>query len=430
MHEKFVAAVDLGTSRITAMLGKKDDAGRLTVIAGESVDSGGCIRLGRIYNIDEVAKKVKGLINSINEKQVQKINRVYVGIGGQSMRSTEHVITRILSVETVVDQSLLDKIEEECLNYEPELLQLLSVSSPEYVLDGNPEISPLGVQCSGITVKYQLIIGRPFVNLIKKSIEEKAHIPVVGAIVSPEALAEVVLTSKEREQGCALVDFGSGKTTVSIYKDKLLRHLVTIPLGSFLITRDICSLNVSEQEAEEFKVRFGFAIIENEDGLPEKTYTSQQIAFSKLNEIVEARADEILTNVAVQIERAGFAKGTLAQGIVITGGGSGLKRLPEAIRRKTGYPVRIAGVREDIFANGSRVELQPEDAQVVGLLVCGMENCVKEKEMEARFPEALFGEEDMGSSQILKLEKPSKPGKSKIKRMIDKAAGKLFEGQE
>ncbi|MDR1120318.1 MAG: rod shape-determining protein [Dysgonamonadaceae bacterium] len=428
MHEKFVAAVDLGTSRITAMLGKKDGAGRLTVIARESVDSDGCIRLGRIYNIDEVAKKVGGLINSINEKQERKIDRVYVGLGGQSMRSAEHTITRKLSTETLINQSLLDNIAEECLNYEPELLQLLSVSSPEYALDGHPEASPLGVQCSEITTKYQLITGRPFINLIKKSIEEKANIPVVDTIVSPEALAEVVLTPKEKEQGCALVDFGAGKTTVSIYKDKLLRYLVTIPLGSSLITKDLCSQNISEQEAEEFKIHSSLAMVENEDSIPEKTYTSQQIAFNKLNEIVEARADEILTNVAVQIERAGFAKGALAKGIVITGGGSGLKRLPEAIRRKTGYTVRVAGVREDVFANESQVELLPEDAQIVGLVACGTENCAKEKEIE--FSETLFEKEVMVNPQVPKVEKPLKPGKSKFKRIIDKAAGKLFEGQE
>jgi cell division protein FtsA len=427
MHEKFIAAVDLGTSTITVMLAKKDASGHLAIIAAESVDSDGCIRRGRIYNTEKTAEKVARLIGKINAGQTRKINKVYVGIGGQSLRATEHTIVRKLSPDTLINQKLLDNIKDECRSYEPRSAEeLLDVSSPEYFLDELSEPNPLGVQCSEIKVKYRLIIGKPFVEQIKRTIEEKAHIPVAACPIAPEALAEVVLSPKEKEAGCALIDFGAGKTTVAIYKNHLLKHLVAIPLGAGLITKDICSLGISRQEAEELKVQYGAAIADNDDDSPE-IRTAVNITPIRLNSVIEARVDEILINVAEQIKRANVAGGFAS--VVITGGGAALRRLPEAVESKTGCRVRVASVREELFATGAPIDKQPRHAQVIGLLAQGNDDCIEAEKPQ----ETIFLEEEMNPEPVNKPAPAQKRKKGFIDKLKDKVsdmAGDLFQEQD
>jgi cell division protein FtsA len=405
MYETIVAAVDLGSSRITAMLGKKDAAGRLSIVAEATVDSGGCISRGLIVNADETAGKVSDLIWSIEKRHRLKIERIYLCMGGQSVRS----------LEMDADEALAGGMAEDFL---PEGYEILDRTVPT-------------------------IIGRS--SLVKSPLDDlkaKLNVVLAGYIVSARALAEAVLTPAEKERGCALIDFGAGKTTLAIYKDNALRYMITIPLGSHLITKDICSLkNIPEREAEDFKIKSGQAVVDDDNSKsPDDKSAPWEVNPIDPNRVIEARMDEILSNVEEQIRRTGYDR-TLSAGIVITGGGAALQKLPEAIRNKTGYPVRIATARLSLFASEAAADKRLEHAQIIGLLVWGNEHCVeivKEEPKPVRDPDIFDGQETAANSSTSSgggkpkppRPKPKPPGIwDRIRKGADDISGKLFTEQ-
>ena len=358
MHEKIIVVVDLGTSQITAVAAQKNDRDVLTVLAVRTTKADGCILRGRIYNVKEVTSKVESLVSYLEGKLDATIDKIYVGVGGQSVRATPHTIIRELEEETV-SKRLLDNIQEECLNSEPEGVSVLGVCSPEYILDGRYEQNPKGVQCQKIEVRYQLIVGRPSYERDLVSIEKHSGIQIEGRIPSIEAAAAAVLSSAEKEFGCVLVDFGAGTTSIAIYKNHLLKFYTTLPIGSDAITKDLTSLNMTEEEAEAYKTSQG-----------EVTATEEQ----KENQIIEARIDEILTNIVTQIKHAGF-EAIPAEGMVIVGGGAQMNGLAESIQDRLKCKVRVACAQNSLFIQEELLTSSPQYAQIVGLLALAKNNC-------------------------------------------------------
>jgi cell division protein FtsA len=177
-----------------------------------------------------------------------------------------------------------------------------------------------------------------------------------------------------------LIEWGEGVTYISIYKSKTLKYLATLPLGGLAITKDIRSLNVSEDEAETLKIKYGRAISESTDSgevpVNEEQSSPRKIAQSELNWIIESRVDEIIKNIWSQIQASEYAQ-ALDAGIVITGGGALLRDLPLYIKNQTGKEVRLAKAK--VWENKTEIQLSPADSCVVGLTILGKENCIKEK---------------------------------------------------
>ena len=260
-YTDFIAAIDLGTSHMVGMVGTKNATGALSIIAYEVENSGTCIRRGCVYNVKETASKIKRLILKLENKLGgTKIGQVYVGLGGQSLRSIEHTVCKVLGTEGVVTEEIIDSLYQECKDYRPDMLTVLDVVSPSYFLDDKPESNPVGVPCSRIEARYKLIVGRPSLKLnIVNSISEQAKIEIAGILVSPLALGDVVLSDNEKDLGCALIGFGAGVTTISVYKGGKLASLSVVPFGGNLITKDITNLRVVESEAERLKITYGSA---------------------------------------------------------------------------------------------------------------------------------------------------------------------------
>ncbi len=421
MHEKLIAAIDFGTSKIVLMVGKKNALGLLSVVAVETIDSSTCVRRGCISNLDEAAAKVKTLVDSVNKKIHPKIDKVYVGLGGQSVCSQEHTISRKLLPESIVNKTLLDSIAEECLNYEPDLSALLDAIYPEYYLDGRVEQNPQGVQCTEIEAKYQLITGRPSIKRdITKILHEKVGVTIAGYIVSSEATAAAVLAPAEKDLGCALVDIGAGITTLSIYKGKLLKYMVTIPLGSDLITKDLCSLGILREEAEAFKKEHGQAIAGDEDeNRKEELFTSKNVDSLQLNRIIEARMDEILANVIAQIEQSGQEK-SLASGIIVTGGGANLKKFLESLKDKINCDIRVAFTQKAVLAEETEITRNTAYTCATGMLVLGEKSCEKEIPVPQEPVRVnLFDDMDFGETKI-PLSETRKPKEPEVKKPAEK----------
>ncbi len=380
-YTDFIAAIDLGTSHMVGMVGTKNAAGALSIIAYEVENSATCIRRGCVYNVEETANKIKRLILKLENKlHGSKIGKVYVGIGGQSLRSIEHNVLKVLGSDGVVTDEVIHSLYQECCNFHPDMLDVLAAVSPTYYLDDKPEPNPVGIPCNRIEARYKLIVGRPSLKrYVMNSIFDRAHIDIAGLIVSPLALADVVLSDDEKDLGCALIGFGAGVTTLTVYKNNKLVNLSVIPFGGNVITKDITSLHVVESEAERIKLTYGSAIVDKDTDLAIQVSSAdglglREIKLAELNNVIEARLKEILENVYARLEATGLA-GCLGAGVVITGGGAALKNLPEVIKERFKMEVRYSSVRKGILEGGDMVASNPLYAVAVGLLKQGTKNC-------------------------------------------------------
>jgi len=380
-YSNFIAAIDLGTSHLVGMVGTKSAAGTLSIIACEIENSANCIRRGCVYNVDETASRVKRLISRLENKLGgSKIEKVYVGIGGQSLHSIDHSVLKVLGNDVQVTDEVINELYDESMSFQPDMKDVLAAVSPSYLLDDRPERNPAGIPCNQIEACYKLIVGRPSLRrYVVSSIKDKATINIAGLTVSPLALADVVLSNDEKELGCALIGFGAGVTTLNVYKGGKLVHLSVIPLGSHLITKDITSLHMVETEAERIKLAYGSAIMDKDDNTNIQVSSAdgdglRDIELADLNMIIEARMKEILENVYARLRESG-AIDSLGAGIIITGGGAALRNLPSVIQENLKIDVRYSGVRKGIIVGNEAIANSPEYTVVIGLLMQGTENC-------------------------------------------------------
>lgn len=389
---QIIAALDLGTSKTIALVAQKDFSGKLSILHSETTASKEAIRRGLVYNTREAFEIVSKLIRRLNVHLPSPIEKIYLGIGGQSLHTETYSVKKNVENGTI-GQHLLDALKEEALGYEPEFAENLGVCSWEYYVDGRLESNPRGTVASVIEARFQIVVGNPILKrTLNAAITQnpelntlRKDISIADYFIVPLATAEAVLTQREKELGCALLEFGAGVTYVSVYKNGSLKFLITLPLGGLVITKDIRSLNVSEEEAEDLKTKYGSAISRLSDSgtVPVKgAETSlREIELRDLNWIIEARIDEILKNVLNQIDESGYSQ-ALDAGIIITGGGALLRDLPEFIRNQTGKEVRLAQTK--VWIKNVETLLSPSESCVAGLLLLGKENCLKEKETRGK----------------------------------------------
>lgn len=374
----FIVGIDLGTSKIVGVLGRKNEQGVITILASENIPSDSCVRYGVIYNIDEAAGKIKKLISLLENKTGKKIGKAYVSVGGKSLRAIEHTETQLLDQDTPVTFAILDRMEQQAKLNKPPFFTNYSVLAPEYYLDGKYEEDPIDKVASTVEGHYRLIVGRPNIkNNLLKTLTEKAQIEIAGYIVGPVAAGALVLDEADRQAGCALVDFGAGTTTVSVYKDGLLRHMAVIPFGGRTITKDVAELGFVPASAETYKIRYG-KVGKDKAKPVEGESVSPDVDLRELNKVIQLRQDEILLNVINQIKLSGYAD-KLEAGIIIIGGASQLNGLVEYFADKSKMPVKKGGVKRVYINNVSDLIQNPAYTQSLGLLLFGNENCEKKE---------------------------------------------------
>ncbi|MEG1686137.1 MAG: cell division protein FtsA, partial [Bacteroides sp.] len=390
--------------------------GSIHILAYAKEDSSTFIRKGVIYNLNKTAQSLTSIINQLENKLDATIAKVYVGIGGQSLRTVKNTVVRHLEEESMISQELIDAINDENVQIPLIDLDILDVVPQEYKVGNNLQIDPVGVLNNHIEGRFLNIIAR---NSVKRNLEtcfKQANIEVADYFISPLVAANMVLSDSEKRSGCALIDFGADTTTVSVYKNNILRYLTVIPIGSNSITRDICDLQIEESEAEELKIKYGNAINEQEEeGEEKRTYTldnKRTIGARILNDIVEARTEEIILNAWNQIQLSGYDD-KLISGIILIGGGSNLCNIEEVIRKKTKInKIRIAkAVIPGVDITDSEMQKSDETKNtILGILYAGNENCKKIEEVKP-IPHSqsfsLFDEE---------IEKKEKPEKSKAEK--------------
>lgn len=372
----FIVGIDLGTSKIVGVVGRKNEQGVISILASESIPSDSCVKYGVIYNIDEAAGKIKKLINLLENKTGKKIGKAYVSVAGKSLRAIEHKETKLLDGTTPITFALLDNLEQQAKLNKPEFFTNYSVLAPEYYLDGNYEEDPIDKIGSTLEGHYRLVIGRPNIKTsLAKSITEKAQIEIAGYIVGPVAAGALVLDEHDRQAGCALVDFGAGTTTLSIYKGGLLHFMSVIPFGGRTITKDVQELGFVFESAETYKIRYGRL---GKDKNKAAADVSPDVDLRELNKVIQLRQDEIILNVINQIKLSGYAD-ELDAGIIMIGGASQMNGLVDHLAEKSQLPVKRAVAKRVYINNAAELLQNPLYTQALSLLLFANENCEKKE---------------------------------------------------
>lgn len=376
----FIAAIELGSSKIAGIAGKRNKDGSIQVLAYASEPSASFVKRGIVFNLDKAAQALISIRKKLEEALDSHIGKVYVGVCGQSLRSVKNVITRELEEETIISRQLIDSMCDENRSTPLSDMDILDVAPQEYKIGIYLQADPVGVAGNHIEGRFLNLTAR---SSVKKNLEQsfsKAGIPVEEILVSPLVMAEVVLTDREKSSGCALIDFGADTTTVSIYEKNILRFLTVIPLGGNNITRDLASLQMEEQDAEKLKIKYGDLLFNDteKNGQPDvgELEDGRTITLQQINEVVSARAEEIIANAINQIELSGFAD-KLLSGIIITGGGSNLKNMEGFLREKKSMKkIRVAEtIRNEVKSASINIPEDGTQNTILGLLAAGKENC-------------------------------------------------------
>lgn len=387
-QDPIIVAVELGTSRIAAVAGKHKD-GNLFLQAYAEEPADDCLKHGVIYNMDKTTQAIRRVVMKIETQLKLRIDRLYVGIGGQSVRGIPTTIRRDLITQSYITAEQMDSMRNESYTISVPDCELLENLPQEYRVDGRAVDTPIGVQGLKVEATYLNIIARRKLQQNINTCFENLGYDIADLKISAVELAAHLLTDQEKRAGCALVDLGAGTTTVAIYSKNILRHLVTIPLGLENIVADLCVRNIEPDEARRLIREYADASLQNFDDefdtLPPSVSTSfgQKLPLSDIEFTCYARLKEIVDNAVQQISLSPYAS-NLISGIVLTGGGSRIKHIDTFFEEKMlGGKVRIAHeITLPVTRHSSLQKLQPADQDLgtlLSLLASGTEPCTGER---------------------------------------------------
>ena len=419
----FIVAIELGSSKITGIAGKKNLDGSIRVLAVVKEDATSCIRKGVVNNTDKTVQALGNVIKKLENTLKTKIARVYVGVNGQSIRSEKNIIVKQLPADTKVTVDMVNGLMDANRSMQYPDQEILDAVTQEYKVDNQLQVDPAGFICSRLEGNFLNILWRKSFYRNLNRCFENAGIAIAEMYLSPLALADVVLTDAERRGGCVLVDLGAETTTVAVYFRDILRHLAVIPLGSNNITKDLTSLQMEDKTAEEMKLKYAAAYTDSSEIDMEKTYPidhDRSIDMPKFVEIVEARLQEIIENAWHQVPDEYVGK--LLGGIVLTGGGSNMKDIEKAFKILTHTDkVRIAGsVTTTIISKSPAITAKDGTmCTALGLLAKGNMNCAGSEISDSLFQ----NEQPVNEAPVQPItHSTTENGKGIIKTEAEKAA--------
>ena len=395
MAKDFIVAIELGSSKLTGIAGRKNPDGSITVLAAASEDSTSYIRKGSVYNIDKTAQGLSNIISKLKNSLQADITQVYVGIGGQSIRSVRNMVIKDLPIGAIVSQDMVNALMDANRNMTYPDYEIQDAITEEYKVDTQYQTDPVGIQATRLEGNFLNILWRrAFYRSLNKSFDN-AGIAIAETYLAPLVMADNVLTEAEKRAGCVLVDLGAETTTVSVYYRDKLRNIAVIPLGSSNISKDLESLQMDETEAERMKIKYGSAFTDVADIDPTAILpidSNRSIESRRFIEVVEARVLEIIENVKNFIPSEYADK--LLGGIVLTGGGSKMNNIERAFREATGMDkVRVAKfVTININSKDSKPELLHDGTMntVLSILARGDMNCAGKPFSDSLFDESQF----------------------------------------
>lgn len=423
--ENIAVGLDIGTTKIVAMIGKKNEYGKLEIIGVGKAKSLGVAR-GVVNNITQTIQSIQQAVAEAENDSGYKINDVVVGIAGQHIRSIQHsdYISRPNAEEVINEDDielLINQVHKLTMHPGEEIIHVLP---QEYKINGYETTDqPIGMYGSRLESNFHVVVGQASsIRNVARCIKS-AGLDLSGLTLEPLASSDAVLSQEEKEAGVALIDIGGGTTDLAIFKDGIIRHTAVIPFGGNVITEDIkegCS--IIEKQAELLKIKFGSAWPgENKDneivsipGL--RGRDPKEISLKNLSKIIHARVVEIIEQVFNEIKAYGYddPKKKLIAGIVLTGGGAELKHIKQLVEYITGMDTRIGFPNEHLAGNSPEDLSSPIYSTAVGLVMNSIENNTRSATPEVpeiKTEEPVFEpstSEDIKEEEEIISEKPQK----------------------
>lgn len=375
--KNLVVGLDIGTSKIVAIVGEVKPDGMLEVI-GMGMHASSGMKKGMVVNIEAAVNAIQRALEEAELMADCKITEVHTGIAGSHIRSTNsRGMVKIKEKE--VTQADIDRVLETASSISlPADQQILHVLVQEYSIDGQDGIKkPLGMSGMRLDVEVHIITGAvAAVQNIMKCIH-RCGLEATELILQPLASSAAVLAEDEKELGVCLVDIGGGTTDIAVFTGGSIRHTAVIPIAGDQVTNDIAmALRTPTQDAEDIKIRHGCALRQLADdaaievpGVGDRG--PRMLSRHTLSEVIEPRVEELYSLVQAELRRSGF-EDLLSSGIVITGGSSAMHGMVELGEEIFHLPVRL-GIPK--YVGGlSDVVKTPRMATGVGLLLSGLES--------------------------------------------------------
>jgi len=353
MEQHYIVACEIGSSKVKGAVGAVDNSGTLNVLAVEEDPILDSVRYGVIRKIEEVSNRLGTVIQRLEGCTAVapgKISGVYLALGGQSLASCVREASLSFDREREIDSDMIHSLKEQVRNDGIPDREIVAILSREFTVDSLPEKNPVGSFAHDLKAELNLVYCRPQLKRnLAMAVESRLGLRINGYIVRPLAQADMVLTEDEKHLGAMLVDFGAETTTVSIYKNGVLRYLATIPLGSRNITRDITAANIVEKRAEEIKKLAG-----NVEPQPESA-SFEGLDNAEINKYVSARVAEIITNIIEQLTFAEIRSEELPGGIVVVGAGAKLRGFNTLLSLHSNMKVRQGNLSPSVRVTDSSI---------------------------------------------------------------------------
>lgn len=443
-EQPIIVGLDIGTTKIAAIAGRKNEYGKLEILGFGRANSNG-VQHGMVLNIDQTIKAIQSALeNCYASNPNLEINEVYVGIAGHHIKSlqTRGDIVRQNTEDEITQMEIDQLVSNQYKTYIPAGDQIIDVIPQEFTVDNFQNITnPIGYSGVKVGANFHIITGdRNAIRNINRSVE-KSSLLVRDLVLQPLASAAAVMCEQDLEAGVVIVDIGGGTTDLAVFYEGVLKHTAVIPFGGENITNDIkTGLGVLKTQAEQMKVQFGSALVDEArsnayitiPGL--RGMTPKEISVKNLAGIIQARMSEILEFVTYHLKQVGLDNKMLNGGIILTGGGSQLKHLIQLSEYVTGLDARIGLPNEHLAAGHIEELTRPMYATCIGLILKGY-NVYENTIAKERYNQSESSNEKREDEQLVKgkrkekgigTDKTRKRSKS-LKDFMDSIKGGLIE---
>ena len=432
--KQYIVALEIGSSKIVGAIAEKTKAGYLTVNYLQEEKHLNSVRYGIVQNVENIKSNINRIIRNLEGMIDGRVTQVYLGVSGRSLHSIVSEVNRSVGSTEAITKELIDRIIKDATSTPIRNHDTVDIVPRAYYVDKVETINPVGQFGSSIKIKVNLIVAKPALKLNLNRVMTFG-IPVKDFIVTPLAVGEQILSDSDRELGCMLVDMGAETTTVSIYKNKALIYLSTIPLGGRNLTRDVMTgLSVLEETAENVKKNINNPLDPGNDVVIEGVSSREAANY------ISARTGEIIANINQQLADAGVSDKDI-QSIVLIGGCAHMGGLRQKIEETIKIKVRMGQNPMTLNILNSDIN-RMEYIEVFSLLataaerIADGETCV---ELKHYVDGPVMDRDDVIPQQPVKTkeeesEKPKEPKKNgwglKLGRLRDKLSGLIAEDED
>jgi cell division protein FtsA len=377
-----IVGLDIGTTKIAAIAGRKNEYGKLEILGFGKASSNNSVQHGQVLNIENAVKAINEAMENCRQSNPSlTIKEVYVGIAGHHIKSlqTRGDLVRQNLEEEITQLEIDQLISDQRKTYIPAGDQIIDVIPQEFTVDNYQNIKmPIGYSGVKVGANFHIITGDKYaIRNITRAVN-KSDLSIKDIVLQPLASADAVMCEYDLEAGVAILDIGGGTSDLAVFHEGILKHTAVIPFGGENITADIkTGLSVLKSQAEAMKVQFGSALSQETKSNAIITIPGirggqpKQVSVKTLSQIIQARMSEILDFVTFHLKQVGMDSRSLNGGIILTGGGSQLKHLIQLTEYQTGLNARI-GFPNEHLASGYIEELtKPMYSTCIGLILKG-----------------------------------------------------------